>query len=207
MLKLRKQRQLRFKASDFYTDPYPLFKELQGNDSFATVDGMLANMNWSHVVTNHATVATLLRDPRMSNDATYTDSWFNIKTARWVPKTFRSILASMVMTDAPDHMRLRRLASKAFTPNLIRALDTRIVAITDTLINKMEGNEVVDLAHDFSLQIPLIVISEMLGVPEDQRQKFNAYSNQLVENTPSNIATMLGQIPNMWKVQRFFESL
>lgn len=198
---------LLLKSTDFFADPYPLLKDLQQEDCFAHVDGMLANMNWSHVVTSYQTVAALLRDPRMSSDASYTNSWFNIKTARWVPKTFRSILTSMVMTDAPDHMRLRRLASKAFTPNLIRSLDTRIIEITDRLLDEMENKEVIDFAHAFSLQIPLVVISEMLGVPENQREQFHHYSNSMVENPPNNLLGIAGQVPNLWRVQRFFGQL
>lgn len=205
--RMHRKKQQQLKRTEFIANPYLLYNELRSSDSFSRVDGMLPNMKWSHVVTRHKTVASLLRDPRMSSEITNTDSWLNPKKARWLPKSFRSVFSSMVMTDAPDHMRLRKLASKAFTPNLIRALEPRIIAITDKLLDDMEQHDIADLVEDFAIQIPLIVISEMLGVPEEDHGEFHQYSIRFVENPPGDLKSIFNVLPNLWRIQRFFDRL
>lgn len=197
----------RLTKDQLYADPYPIFSELQAEDVFHRVDGMLFNMPWSHVVTGHAEVSALLRDPRISADYAHANSWFNVKKARWVPKILRCMMNTMVATDAPDHMRLRKLATQAFTPQTIKSLSSRIVAITDERLDAMANKDTVDLMEDFALPIPLTVISEMLGVPKQKREQFHDYSTKIVDKPPSNIRSTLSLVPSLLRIQGIFEEL
>ena len=71
---------------------------------------------------------------------------------------------SMLGLDPPDHTRLRGLVAKAFTPNTVKALEPRIKALTDRVLEPLEGD--VDVMPDLALKLPITVISEMLGVPD-----------------------------------------
>lgn len=78
----------------------------------------------------------------------------------------------MLNADPPDHTRLRRLVSRAFTTGRIASLEPRIRQMADDLIDAM-GSEA-DLIHDYALPIPVTVIAELLGVPVDDLDEFRA---------------------------------
>jgi len=72
---------------------------------------------------------------------------------------------SMLGLDPPDHTRLRSLVAKAFTPKTIEALRPHIQALTDDLLEQLEGE--VDVMPAIALKLPITVIGEMLGVPRE----------------------------------------
>ena len=86
---------------------------------------------------------------------------------------------TMLDLDPPDHTRLRSLVSKAFTPRAVAALGPRIQEIVDELLDELAGRDSFDLIGDFAFPLPVIVIAEMLGIPAEDRDKFNAWSNDI----------------------------
>ena len=114
---------------------------------------------------------------------------------------------SMLTSDAPDHVRLRKLAAQSFKPKFILSLKGKIENITDELLNGFEGKDVVDLINEFSVQLPLIVISEMLGIPEHKQDEIREYATALMRTPPKNILNVIKLIPNMRRVQKFFDNL
>ncbi len=75
--------------------------------------------------------------------------------------------------------------NKAFTPRVMKQWEPRIQEITDELIQKFQGRSEFDLVHDFSYPLPVIVISELLGVPSAHMEQFKAWSDLLV-STPKD---------------------
>ena len=94
----------------------------------------------------------------------------------------------MLSVDPPDHTRLRRLASAAFNRPRIAALRPRVQAIVDGLLDDLEacGDTVVDLVKAFAFPLPFTVISEVLGVPEPDRDQLGAWFTMLL--APSSAA-------------------
>ena len=86
---------------------------------------------------------------------------------------------TMLDLDPPDHTRLRSLVSKAFTPRSVSALGPRIQEIVDELLDAAAGKERFDLIRDFAFPLPVIVIAEMLGIPAEDRDRFEVWSNDL----------------------------
>lgn len=86
---------------------------------------------------------------------------------------------TMLDLDPPDHTRLRSLVSKAFTPRAVAALGPRIQEIVDELLDELAGRDSFDLIGDFAFPLPVIVIAEMLGIPAEDRDKFNVWSNDI----------------------------
>jgi cytochrome P450 len=75
---------------------------------------------------------------------------------------------SLLVTDPPEHARLRSLVSRAFTPRAIDGLRHRIQEIANTLLNDLNDNTQCDLRADYASRIPIEVIAEMLGIPRDE---------------------------------------
>ncbi|MEP7292585.1 MAG: cytochrome P450, partial [Chloroflexota bacterium] len=86
----------------------------------------------------------------------------------------------MLTLDPPDHTRLRGLIHKAFTPNMIRALEARIQEITDGLIDTMIEKGGGDFIQDFAFPLPVTVIAELLGIPREDRDKFREWSQAII---------------------------
>ena len=77
----------------------------------------------------------------------------------------------MLNSDPPNHSRLLLLVQKAFTPKMIAQLDKRIERIADDLISDIERKGTLNLVDDYSFPLPIIVISEMLGIPKEDQAR------------------------------------
>src|SRR5512144_212623 len=88
---------------------------------------------------------------------------------------------SMARVDPPDHTRLRKLASKAFTPRAVERLRPRVEQLVDELLDRVEP-ESFELIRDFAEPLPVPVIAELLGVPVSDRELFRGWTRDLVDN-------------------------
>jgi cytochrome P450 PksS len=122
-------------------------------------------------VTRYEDVVTILKDPRFSNEYR-AGTQPNPFAAWWMPRVFRALQTGMLRNDDPNHTRLRSLVHLAFTPKRVEALTAQIEQITQTLLNEVAQKQAVDLIADFALPLPLAVISEMMGIPEQDRSRF-----------------------------------
>ena len=86
-------------------------------------------------------------------------------------------LESLLDTDPPDHTRLRGLVSKAFTPAAVANLRPRIERLVARLLDSLAGQEQFDLIGQFAYPLPITVIAEMLGVPPEDMDRFEEWSN------------------------------
>ena len=83
---------------------------------------------------------------------------------------YRSMSLWMLQMDPPDHTRLRGLVVKAFTARRVEAMRPRIQAIVDQTLNRVELRGEMDLIADFALRLPVAVICDMLGIPEEDHE-------------------------------------
>jgi cytochrome P450 len=94
-------------------------------------------------------------------------------------------MPNMLTVDPPDHTHLRRLVSKAFTPRMIEDLRPRIQQIADELLVAVQEHGKMDIISDFAYPLPIIVISEMLGIPATDRNQFREWT-QILMNASVN---------------------
>lgn len=87
---------------------------------------------------------------------------------------------SMLFTNPPDHTRLRRLLSSAFTPRHVRDLSDAITARATQLLDRIEDRDDVDFMSEVALPLPVAVIGDLLGVPESDRAPFAPLVRALV---------------------------
>jgi cytochrome P450 len=86
----------------------------------------------------------------------------------------------MLRRDPPDHTRLRRLVSKAFTARAIERLRGRVEELTDELLGTLARRGTFDLIRDFAMPLPVTIIAEMLGIPARDFETFKRWSDHLV---------------------------
>ena len=112
----------------------------------------------------------LLRHPGVGKDFSGAMNSMGLSDAqRTVQDRFRNDRSNMLVTDPPDHTRLRGLVSRAFTPRTVESLRPRIVAIVDDLLDGFGAGEV-DVVDALAFPLPITVIGDMLGVPADDRR-------------------------------------
>ncbi|MEV4301972.1 cytochrome P450 [Nonomuraea sp. NPDC049624] len=141
-------------------DPYVRYRELRAaGPIFRTRGGLL-------VVTTYELCAAVLRDPG-----------FGHGTSPPAQEEAGQPGRSFLLMDPPDHTRLRALVSRAFTPRMVARLRPRIEAITADLIGRLP--EEAELISGFAYPLPVMVISEMLGVPPEDHDRFRGWSEAL----------------------------
>ncbi|WP_412075452.1 cytochrome P450 family protein [Streptomyces xanthophaeus] len=134
------------------------------------------------VVTRYGDVREALADPRLSLNKA------NARTSGEYTSSMPPELdAHLLNMDAPDHTRLRRLVSKAFTPRHLESLRERIQAITDDLLDAANGPSV-DLIEALANPLPMEVICELLGIPDEGRRDFRAWTSSLMSPEPGAAA-------------------
>jgi len=157
----------------FIADPYPALARLR--DEAPVLYDERSNQ-W--LVSRHGDVNALLRDRRLGRSYLHVashEAWGRTPPADQAP--FWDLLAvQMIDMEPPDHTRLRRLVTKAFTPRTIEALRPRIEAIVAGVIDHARGLGEFDLIADVIEPVPVTVIAELLGVPEGDRHLLRPWS-------------------------------
>ena len=90
----------------------------------------------------------------------------------------------LINLDPPDHTRLRRLVSRAFTPRTVAALEPGITALVDGLLDEACERGVLDGVRDLAEPMPVAVIAELIGVPPADRATFRAWSAAIMSGDP-----------------------
>ncbi len=161
------------------------------------------------LITRYEDVARVLKDDTFAKDKLNAmDPEQRAKTP-WVPGFLKPLERNMLDLDDPDHVRLRALVSKAFTPRLIERLRGRIEALCEELLDAMDRERRrkggTDLVAGYALPLPATVIAELLGVPAEDHAKFHRWSNRLV--SVSSGRDMLRAVPAALSFVRYLRKL
>jgi cytochrome P450 family 109 len=97
-----------------------------------------------------------------------------------------SIGRSLINTDPPKHTQVRSIVNRTFTPRVMKDWEPRIQEIADELLKQVEGKQEIDIYKDFAHPLPIIVISELLGVPSKYMDQFKKWSDALVSAPKSS---------------------
>ncbi|MQA85657.1 MAG: cytochrome P450 [Streptosporangiales bacterium] len=153
-------------------DPYPLYAHIR------EVSPVWVESMSSLVVGRFRDCEAVLRDPRMSSDRS---SIRRSSVDRILPPDAPSSVRQpwFVGLDPPDHTRLRRLVSKAFTARTVAQLEPRIAALVDDLLDNAAEREQLDVVTDLAYPLPIMMICRILGVPMADEQLFRDWSVRL----------------------------
>lgn len=150
---------------DFIEDPYPTLHALRARDPIHR------NPDGSLFLTRYADVHEVYRSKAMLSDKKVE---FGKKYGKCPLYTHHT--TSLIFNDPPYHTLVRRLISGAFTPRKLAIFEELIVEIVERLLDRVEDLGELDLIDDFAKVLPTEIISFMLGIPEDYRQKLRGYS-------------------------------
>ncbi|MFD7226572.1 cytochrome P450 [Streptomyces sp. NPDC059881] len=158
----------------FVADPYPAYADLRAR---GRVHWFEPTRQW--LVPHHADVSALLRDRRLGR--TYLHRFSHEEFGRTPPpaahEPFHTLNDNGLLDlEAPDHTRIRRLVTKAFTPRTVQELEPTVRRLAAGLVGKLVGNGGGDLLAEVAEPLPVAVIAEMLGIPESDRDPLRPWS-------------------------------
>ncbi|MFF4346922.1 cytochrome P450 [Streptomyces sp. NPDC001530] len=155
----------------FTRDPYPVYAALRERGPVHWVRTPPPNAYEGWLVVGYEEARAALADPRLSKDS----------TKQGMSSLDDELMGRyLLITDPPEHTRLRSLVAGAFTMRRVAELRPRVQRITDDLLDAMLPKGRADLVDSFAYPLPLTVICELLGVPDIDRVAFRALSNEIV---------------------------
>src|SRR5881394_1435461 len=190
-------------APEFIRDPYPSYQRLR------TSDPMHLTPFGAYLASRHAEVSLVMRDKRFGKD------FVERTVRRYGPQimgepVFRSMSHWMLQADPPDHTRLRGLVVKAFTARRVEDMRPRIQEIVDENLDRIIPQGKMDLIEDFAFRLPVTIICDMLGIPEEHREVFYASSREggrLLDPVPLSPAEIQQANAANLTAQMYFQQL
>jgi cytochrome P450 len=152
-------------------NPYRLYAQLRETPISQQEDG-------TYVVSTYREIEALLYDPRISSDER--------KSTRGPPPNVRARQREpgsslpFILLDPPDHNRLRRVVIHQFTPERIEGMRDLVIQIVNELLDAQRNRNQLDIVDDFAHPLPVRVISKMLGVPIQDKARFEVWVSALI---------------------------
>ncbi|MER6445347.1 cytochrome P450 family protein [Streptomyces venezuelae] len=163
---------------DLIHHPHDAYRHLRDSAPVQRIAGATGEPAW--LVTRYEDVRSALADPRLSLDKS------NAAQGSYRGLSLPPALdANLLNMDPPDHARIRRLVSRAFTPRRVEAMRPGIRRTADGLLDALGTEGRTDLIASYAAPLPITVICDLLGIPDDHRKDFRAWTNELIAPDPS----------------------
>ena len=170
---------LDFISKDYIDNPYKTYNMMRSHKPI-----LFSQTTRLHWVTKMEFAQEMLRDKRFSVD----DRKYPIaeKRRKEFKKAGREIMLeqfenpSMLKLDPPDHSRIRKLVQYGFTNRYITSLEPQIKKIVEDCLDKVHNQDSFDLIEDLAKPLPAIVIAKMMGLPNEDLDQFQAWSEDLL---------------------------
>lgn len=166
---------------EFAADPYPAYAWLREHAPVhrtALPSGVEA---W--LVTRYADAREALADARLSKNPQHHSEAAHGKGKVGIPgERSANLMTHLLNIDPPDHTRLRRLVSKAFTPRTVARFAPRVQELTDQLIDAFAARGEADLIHEFAFPLPIYAICDLLGVPAEDQDDFRDWAGMMIRH-------------------------
>lgn len=166
---------LNLNGPEVVANPYPYYDQLRSQDP---VHWNESDNYW--YITRYEDLTSLIRDERLSS------ARFRAVTAG-LPEEVRQSLSAligalsswMLMSDPPSHTRMRGLINMAFTPRMIELMRSKTQTLVDGMLDKVQKDGRMDVIADLAKPLPATVISDMLGVPNQDQSQFKQWSDDI----------------------------
>ncbi|MFD8012749.1 cytochrome P450 [Streptomyces sp. NPDC058955] len=162
---------------EFASDPYPAYAWLREHAPVHRTTLPSGVEAW--LVTRYADARQALADQRLSKNPVH-----HAEPGKTGIPGERSagLMTHLLNIDPPDHTRLRRLVSKAFTPRRVAAFAPRVQELADRLIDGFAERGSADLIHEFAFPLPIYAICDMLGVPAEDQDDFRDWAGMMIRH-------------------------
>jgi cytochrome P450 len=166
---------------EFATNPYPAYAWLREHAPVHKTRLPSGVEAW--LVTRYVDAKQALADPRLSKNPAHHDEPAHAKGKTGIPGERKAeLMTHLLNIDPPDHTRLRRLVSKAFTPRRVAEFAPRVQELTNDLIDRFAAEGSADLIHDFAFPLPIYAICELLGVPREDQDDFRDWAGMMIRH-------------------------
>jgi cytochrome P450 len=166
-------------------NPYPFYAQLRMQDP----------IHWDEefnfwVLSRYADIASVYQDPRFSRAEGLQSGFEHLPATEQTiaEPVYRCFSKTMFYSDPPYHTRLRGLVNKAFTPTAVEQMRPYVQQTVDALLDAIPRDGEMDFIRDFAYPLPILVISQMLGLPAEEREHFKKWSDDLF--------AILGSVPH-----------
>ncbi|MEU1296378.1 cytochrome P450 [Streptomyces sp. NPDC005840] len=166
---------------EFATDPYPAYAWLREHAPVHRTRLPSGVEAW--LVTRYADARQTLADNRLSKNPTHHAEDAGGRSRTGIPgERNAGLMTHLLNIDPPDHTRLRRLVSKAFTPRRVAEFAPRVQELTDQLIDGFAERGSADLIHEFAFPLPIYAICDLLGVPAGDQDDFRDWAGMMIRH-------------------------
>lgn len=164
-------------SPDSFVDgaPHELFRRLRREAPVSFHPEAVGTGPGFWVLTKHADVKWVSRSPELFSSARGGTNIFDLD-----PAALAQIRALMLNMDPPDHRRFRNIVNKAFTPRVVQSLLPRVHVMARRIVNGVCEKGACDFVNDVASHLPMEVICEMMGVPQEDRQGIYDLTNRLI---------------------------
>ena len=145
------------------------------------------------VVSRHADVLEVLKNHKLFSSSAFANSEQS------------AVTLPLLSDDPPRHTQLRALVNRAFTSHTLKAMEAEVERLSRELASAMATDTAVDVAAEFTIQLPVAVISQLMGIPVERSQDFKRWSDALTGT--SEAANMEARMPDIMEMAAYFHSL
>lgn len=151
----------------FLKDPAPVLARMRADGPLVRVKMPIVGQIW--MTTSDAGARALLKNPDLfRRDPGPITGKSLTKRFWWMPRFFKPMLDTMIVTDDPEHARMRKLVEMAFARNTIEDLRPALIRTADRLLDQTPSGAV-DIVHHYTRPLPFLAICTLLGIPEDRQ--------------------------------------
>ena len=111
----------------------------------------------------------------------------------------------LLTDDPPKHTQLRAIVNKAFTSRTLKAMELDVEDLVDAMLKDLDPSEPVDISAEFTIPLPIAVISKLMGIPFDRKDDFKRWSDALTGTSHAN--SLEERMPQIMEMAAFFQSL
>lgn len=190
-------------SSEFKADPFPFFARLRNEAPLWSIVVPDSTRVW--LLSRYEDVFALFSDERFLKNRYNAMTPEQLRRQPWVPPMFKPIELNMLDLEPPDHTRLRGLVHKVFTPRLVEQLRVRVENLADELLDAAMRKGEMDLIADYALPLPLTIITDILGVPRRDHDRFHRWSKVIVSVNQFNQNWRI--IPAVWKFNHYLRGI
>ena len=178
---------MQFVTKERLIDPYPDYKNWRENNPIWWAEDVNA---W--VVSRYKDVHIVLKNPKLFSSAA-------------MGERDHEISLPLLTDDPPRHTKLRAIMNKAFTSRAIKLMENEVRNMSNELLDKLDISKPVDIAHEFTIPLPISVISQLMGIPFERKDDFKRWSDALTgTGSETEIEKRMPEIINM---RNYFLSL
>jgi cytochrome P450 len=165
-------------SDEVLQDPYPVYARLHEEGPLHYLDIGSKWPVWS--IVSHAECSSIAKDPRLSAKRAQ-QMLLSLPLSRQseFAELARMLGLWLIFMDPPEHTRLRKLLNKGFSAAAVEGLRPQVEVIVDQMLKPLQHGSEVDLMRDFANPMPVRIILEMLGIPQELRDTFVDWSRAI----------------------------